>query len=80
MSVDINDMKETFDAMCEMHWAKVLDMVKENAPEDLEVIEANKEICFKVFGQGVHVGWNAGVAKLVDELKNSGMVTEHTKQ
>ena len=80
MSINIDDRKETFDAMCEMHWARVLDMVKENAPEELEVIEANREICFKVFGQGVHVGWNAGVTKFVAQLKNDGYVTEHREQ
>ena len=72
--------QENFDAMCEMHWAQVLEMVRVNAPEDLEIIEAHKEICLKVFKQGVHVGWNAGVKALVDQLKSDGMVTEHTAQ
>jgi hypothetical protein len=80
MSINIDDSEETFFAMCEMHWAKVLDMVKENAPEDLEVIEANKEICFKVFEQGIHVGWGAGVTKFVAQLKDEGFVTEHREQ
>jgi len=75
-----DDMQENFDAMCEMHWAQVLDMVKANAPKDLEVIEANKEVCLNVFKQGVHTGWNAGVTELVNKLKNDGMVTEHTAQ
>ena len=78
MMTDIT--QENFDAMCEMHWAQVLEMVEETAPEDLEVIEAHKEICLKVFKQGVHAGWNAGVSAFVAQLKSDGLVTEHKAQ
>lgn len=77
MKITTDDIEATFNDMCKMHWAHVLDMVKENAPEDAKIISEHHDVCLKLFSQGVHVGWNSGAKNVVSELRKNGFIEEY---
>jgi len=77
MKITTDDIKASFDDMCKMHWAQVLEMVREKAPEDAKIIEKHHDVCLRVFSQGVHVGWNSGAKNVINQLRNEGFIEEY---
>ena len=77
MKISTDDIRDSFNDMCRMHWAQVLEMVRETAPEDAKIIEKHEDVCFQVFSQGVHAGWNSGARNVISELHKNGIIEEY---
>lgn len=59
-------IKEEFEALCYDNFISALDMIQENAPEDYATIEREEfaAVAFRVFSQGVFMGYNLCIEKM----------------
>jgi len=74
--------KKEFDALCYKQFMMALDNIQEVEPEDYATIEREEfaAVAYRVFSQGVFMGYNLGARQAVDILKEEGVVEEHTIQ
>ena len=74
--------KKEFDALCYEQFILALDGIQEHAPEDYATIGRDEfaAVAYRVFSQGVFMGYNIGAKKIADLLKEEGVAEEHTVQ
>lgn len=74
--------KEQFDALCMEQFTLALDGIQENAPEDYAAIGRDEftEVAYRVFSQGIYMGYNLGAKQIANLLKEEGVAEEHTVQ
>ena len=74
--------KEEFAALCLEQFTLALDLIQENAPEDYATIERDEfaAVAYRVFSQGIFIGYNIGARQVADMLKEEGVAEEHTIQ
>ena len=74
--------KKEFDALCYKQFMMALDNIQEVEPEDYATIgrEEFAAVAYRVFSQGVFMGYNLGARKVADMLKEEGVAEEHTIQ
>ena len=74
--------KEQFDALCMQQFTLALDGIQKNAPEDYAAIGSDEfaQVAYRVFSQGVYMGYNLGARSVADMLKEAGVAEEHTVQ
>jgi len=71
--------KEQFDALCMEQFTLALDGIQENAPEDYAAIGRDEftEVAYRVFSQGVFMGYNIGTKKVAAALEEAGVAKTH---
>jgi hypothetical protein len=74
--------KKEFDALCYKQFMMALDNIQEVEPEDYATIEREEfaAVAYRVFSQGVFMGYNLGARQVADILKEEGVAEEHTIQ
>ena len=74
--------KKEFDALCYEQFILALDSIQEHAPEDYATIGRDEfaAVAYRVFSQGVLMGYNLGARAVADMLKEEGVAEEHTVQ
>ena len=74
--------KKEFDALCYKQFMIALDNIQEHEPEDYATIGRDEfaAVAYRVFSQGIFVGYNIGAQKVADMLKEEGVAEEHTIQ
>jgi|TARA_B110000285_G_scaffold117315_1_gene132944 hypothetical protein len=74
--------KKEFDALCYKQFMMALDNIQEVEPEDYATIEREEfaAVAYRVFSQGVFMGYNLGARQVADMLKEEGVAEEHTIQ
>jgi hypothetical protein len=74
--------KKEFDALCYKQFIIALDNIQEHEPEDYATIERDEfaAVAYRVFSQGIFMGYNIGARQVADILKKEGVAEEHTIQ
>ena len=71
--------KKEFDALCYDQFILALDSIQEHAPEDYAAIGRDEftEVAYRVFSQGVFMGYNIGTKKVAAALEEAGVAKTH---
>ena len=74
--------KKEFDALCYDQFILALDSIQEHAPEDYATIGRDEfaAVAYRVFSQGMFMGYNIGAKQIANLLKEEGVAEEHTVQ
>jgi hypothetical protein len=71
--------KKEFEALCYDQFILALDGIQENAPEDYATIGRDEfaAVAYRVFSQGVFMGYNIGTKKVAAALEEAGVAKTH---